>query len=205
MSDWSSALPAVSRLSIVRSPIRGCSNASRKFLPRRREAIRDRNQSGGARLDRGARRKAAPRCGPGGGLRISRGPSITRPNAAPGPCNVTPSIGCLPSLSGARSATSDLTTHVEWTSLAERAEECGLRIAGFTDQHHFLTGLLSSSSRTRFAGAEKSRALQTLIHPEFLGIKFQFLGTGERVSRSRFVRRFQVREGEPPRAGAGLM
>ncbi len=72
--------------------------------------------------------------------------------------------------------TSDLTTHVEWTSLAERAEECGLRIAGFTDQHHFLTGLLSSHPDLASAGAEKSRALQTLIHPEFLGVKFQFLG-----------------------------
>jgi SAM-dependent MidA family methyltransferase len=71
---------------------------------------------------------------------------------------------------------SDITTHVEWTSVAERAEECGLRIAGFTDQHHFITGLLSSSPELLSAGAEKNRALQTLIHPEFLGTKFQFLG-----------------------------
>ncbi len=71
---------------------------------------------------------------------------------------------------------SDLTTHVEWTSIAERAEECGLHIAGFTDQHHFLTGLLSTHPELLSAGAEKSRALQTLIHPEFLGMKFQFLG-----------------------------
>jgi SAM-dependent MidA family methyltransferase len=71
---------------------------------------------------------------------------------------------------------SDLTTHVEWTSVAERAEEAGLRVAGFTDQHHFLTGLLSTHPELASAGAEKSRALQTLIHPEFLGVKFQFLG-----------------------------
>lgn len=70
---------------------------------------------------------------------------------------------------------SDLTTHVEWTSLAERAEECGLAIAGFTDQHHFLTGLLWSHPKLAAACAGKSRALQTLIHPEFLGMKFQFL------------------------------
>jgi SAM-dependent MidA family methyltransferase len=81
----------------------------------------------------------------------------------------------LPSLLE-RVGTSDLTTHVEWTSVAERAEECGLRVAGFTDQHHFLTGLLSSHPELASAGAEKSRALQTLIHPEFLGVKFQFLG-----------------------------
>jgi SAM-dependent MidA family methyltransferase len=71
---------------------------------------------------------------------------------------------------------SDLTTHVEWTSLAERAEECGLTISGFTDQHHFLTGLLSSHPDLASAGAEKNRTLQTLIHPEFLGTRFQFLG-----------------------------
>ena len=71
---------------------------------------------------------------------------------------------------------SDLTTHVEWTSVAEQAELCGLHLAGFTDQHHFLTGLLSTHAALASAGAEKSRALQTLIHPEFLGTKFQFLG-----------------------------
>ena len=60
--------------------------------------------------------------------------------------------------------------------MAEHAEECGLRVAGFTDQHHFLTGLLSTHPELASAGAEKSRALQTLIHPEFLGVKFQFLG-----------------------------
>jgi SAM-dependent MidA family methyltransferase len=70
----------------------------------------------------------------------------------------------------------DLTTHVEWTSLAEYAEQCGLTIGGFTDQHHFLTGLLSSHPDLAAAGAKKNRALQTLIHPEFLGMKFQFLG-----------------------------
>ena len=54
-------------------------------------------------------------------------------------------------------------------------ERRGLQLAGFTDQHHFLTGLLSSYPGLASAGAEKSRALQTLIHPEFLGTKFQFL------------------------------
>ena len=70
----------------------------------------------------------------------------------------------------------DLSTHVEWTSLAEQGEGHGLRLAGYTDQHHFLTGLLSSHPEIASAGAERARALQTLIHPEFLGTKFQFLG-----------------------------
>ena len=70
----------------------------------------------------------------------------------------------------------DLSSHVEWTSLAERAEELGLTIAGFADQHHFLTGLLSADPNLASVATQKSRALQTLIHPEFLGTKFQFLG-----------------------------
>jgi SAM-dependent MidA family methyltransferase len=89
---------------------------------------------------------------------------------------------------------SDITTHVEWTSVAERAKKCGLRIAGFTDQHHFFTGLLSSHPALASAGAEKSRALQTLIHPEFLGTKFQFLAltkdfvTSESLGGFKFAR-----------------
>jgi SAM-dependent MidA family methyltransferase len=70
---------------------------------------------------------------------------------------------------------SDITAHVDWTSLAERAEKRGLHLAGFTDQHHFLTGLLSSHARVASIGTENSRALQTLLHPEFLGTRFQFL------------------------------
>jgi SAM-dependent MidA family methyltransferase len=89
---------------------------------------------------------------------------------------------------------SDLTTHVEWTSLAEQAEASGLRIAGFADQHHFLTGLLAMDPELRAIGTEKGRALQTLIHPEFLGTRFQFLGLtknfpeGNSLSGFRFAR-----------------
>ena len=69
----------------------------------------------------------------------------------------------------------DITAHVEWTNLAERAERRALHLGGFTDQHHFLTGLLSSHPGLASAGAGKSRALQMLLHPEFLGTRFQFL------------------------------
>jgi len=71
---------------------------------------------------------------------------------------------------------SDLTAHVEWTSLAERAEASGLTIVGFADQHHFLTGLLASNRELAAAAAKKGPVLQTLLHPELLGTKFQFLG-----------------------------
>jgi SAM-dependent MidA family methyltransferase len=71
---------------------------------------------------------------------------------------------------------SDITAHIEWTSLAEHAENCGLTIAGFTDQHHFLTGLLAANPETAALATKQARALQTLLHPEFLGTRFQVLG-----------------------------
>ena len=83
----------------------------------------------------------------------------------------------------------DITAHVEWTSVAERAEECGLTLTGFTDQHHFLTGLLTRQEPLE----NERRALQTLLHPEMLGTRFQFLGLekiapGGRLSGFRFAR-----------------
>ncbi|MEY2510876.1 MAG: hypothetical protein QOE26_1639 [Verrucomicrobiota bacterium] len=72
----------------------------------------------------------------------------------------------------------DITAHVDWTSVAERGEASGLRLIGFTDQHHFITGLL-----TRRAPPESERrALQTLLHPELLGTRFQFLALSKNVS-----------------------
>ena len=62
--------------------------------------------------------------------------------------------------------------------MAERAQSIGLTIAGFTDQHHFITGLLTGEIRREFEGAadaQTRRALQTLMHPTLLGMTFQFL------------------------------
>ena len=39
----------------------------------------------------------------------------------------------------------DITMSVHWRSIIERAQANGLRVAGFTDQHHFLTGIISQS------------------------------------------------------------
>jgi SAM-dependent MidA family methyltransferase len=89
----------------------------------------------------------------------------------------------------------DITAHVNWTSIAARAQRNGLRIAGFTDQHHFLTGIISewpemlqarSSDSTARQPPDRrvhvgdvderiERALQTLLHPEMLGRSFQVL------------------------------
>jgi SAM-dependent MidA family methyltransferase len=72
----------------------------------------------------------------------------------------------------------DITAHVEWTSIAERGEPCGLQVAGFTDQHRFMTGILSELLRDKLseeADPKTTRALQTLLHPEMLGRSFQIL------------------------------
>ena len=71
----------------------------------------------------------------------------------------------------------DITAHVEWTGIAERAEECGLQIVGFTDQHHFMIGMLTVVE----PAADQRRALQTLMHPELLGTRFQYLALGKNV------------------------
>jgi SAM-dependent MidA family methyltransferase len=73
---------------------------------------------------------------------------------------------------------------VHWTSLAEHAEERGLRVHGFTDQHHFITGILSELLREeveKTADAKAKRALQTLLHPEMLGRAFQVLALEKNV------------------------
>ena len=71
---------------------------------------------------------------------------------------------------------SDITAHVEWTSLVEEAEASGLVLSGFTDQHHFLTGILAAFPElTENTPPKTRRAWQTLLHPEMLGRSFQVL------------------------------
>jgi len=68
----------------------------------------------------------------------------------------------------------DITAHINWTDIAEAAERNGLRVGGFTDQHHFLSGIISTFPDI-VAGEKSKRALQTLLHPEMLGRAFQVL------------------------------
>jgi SAM-dependent MidA family methyltransferase len=83
----------------------------------------------------------------------------------------------------------DITAHVEWTSLAEHALANALKIAGFTDQHHFLTGLLTDElARELEQSRTTARALQTLLHPGFLGMKFQFLVLSKHVETAASLR-----------------
>lgn len=82
----------------------------------------------------------------------------------------------------------DITMRVDWTSIAHRAKAGGLAIAGFTDQHHFLTGIISELGdwdQWSIADSPKTkRALQTLLHPEMLGRAFQVLALAKNVDAS---------------------
>jgi SAM-dependent MidA family methyltransferase len=83
----------------------------------------------------------------------------------------------------------DITMSVDWRSIVERARANGLGIVGFTDQHHFLTGIISQFGRggspappagdggqSLLPDSRKAtRELQTLLHPEMLGRAFQVL------------------------------
>lgn len=79
----------------------------------------------------------------------------------------------------------DISAHVDWTSLSEAAFEAGAIPLGFTDQHHFLTGIVSGAPvAPGESGASNTRALQTLLHPELLGRSFQVLGLAKNFAES---------------------
>jgi SAM-dependent MidA family methyltransferase len=86
----------------------------------------------------------------------------------------------------------DISAHVEWTALAEVAQSSGATPIGFTDQHHFLTGIISRFFPEADFDASEKRALQTLLHPEMLGRNFQALAFGkdfhENLAGFRFAR-----------------
>ena len=83
----------------------------------------------------------------------------------------------------------DIAMQVDWKTIVERAQANGLRVAGFTDQHHFLAGIIAEFGRggspeppagdwgqSSLPGSPKeTRELQTLLHPEMLGRVFQVL------------------------------
>ena len=85
----------------------------------------------------------------------------------------------------------DITMSVDWRSIVERAQANGLRVTGFTDQHHFLTGIISQfetgdRSQSLLADSPKAkRELQTLLHPEMLGRAFQVLALAKNVGPRR--------------------
>jgi SAM-dependent MidA family methyltransferase len=83
----------------------------------------------------------------------------------------------------------DITMSVDWESILKRAQANCLCVAGFTDQHHFLTGIIShfesgDRGQSLLADSRKAkRELQTLLHPEMLGRTFQVLALAKNVGR----------------------
>ena len=81
----------------------------------------------------------------------------------------------------------DMTMSVDWESIIKRAKANGLSIAGFTDQHHLLTGILSLIQSGDLGESflidspKAKRELQTLLHPEMLGRAFQVLARTKEV------------------------
>ena len=99
----------------------------------------------------------------------------------------------------------DITAHVDWTSIAECAEQNGLRASGFTDQHRFMTGLVTTLGQATYApepDLATRGALQTLFHPDFLGTTFQFLGLTKNVDPETVLSGFRF--GRDARAALGL-
>jgi len=80
----------------------------------------------------------------------------------------------------------DITAHVDFTALAQAAQNAGWRGEGFTDQHHFLVGasedLLRSLDGPPDAETQKTlRALQSLLHPESMGTQFHYLALSKNI------------------------
>src|ERR1043166_8385589 len=81
----------------------------------------------------------------------------------------------------------DITMSVDWKNIVERAQANGLRVAGFADQHHFLTGMIShfaSGGWSQWLPTDSDKAkreLKTLLHPEMLGRAFQVLALAKNV------------------------
>ena len=87
----------------------------------------------------------------------------------------------------------DITAHVDFTSLAERAESKGLRLTGYCDQHHFLVGL----GKEELLSIERNvkeitpdllhfiRSFKTLMHPSTMGMAFKFICFQKNVPGTR--------------------
>jgi SAM-dependent MidA family methyltransferase len=94
----------------------------------------------------------------------------------------------------------DITAHVDFTSLAEAADQAALCIAGYTDQHHFIIGAAEARLRALERVVEAQgltrahsgflRACRTLMHPGNMGMAFKFLlltkGVAENLNPSGF-------------------
>src|SRR4029077_16562775 len=92
----------------------------------------------------------------------------------------------------------DITMSVDWESIVDRAQANGLRVAGFTDNNPFLTGIIpqfgSGGSPEPPAGdwgqsplpdsRKAKRELQNALHPGMVGCAFQGLALAKNLDAS---------------------
>lgn len=83
--------------------------------------------------------------------------------------------------------TQDLTAHIDFTAVAQTAQQAGLTLAGFTDQHHALTALAArifpdATAPLDPSAAKEMRALRQLLHPESMGTSFKFLALAKNTN-----------------------
>ena len=100
----------------------------------------------------------------------------------------------------ARPGEIDLTAHVEFTSLIERAATRGFDPTGFTDQHHFMVGLgrlhfPDTDTAPNAARQRELRAFQTLMHPTLMGRAFKVLCLARGVAPEETLAGFQFARG----------
>lgn len=70
----------------------------------------------------------------------------------------------------------DITAHVDFTTLIEAGEANGLRTVEFIDQYHFVLAMMARAEAVgRVYTPQEIRAIKTLMHPEMLGTRFQYL------------------------------
>jgi SAM-dependent MidA family methyltransferase len=102
----------------------------------------------------------------------------------------------------ARPGEIDLTAHVDFTSLVERAEENGLRAVGFTDQHHSIVGLGKLHFSEGSMAPREISAFKTLMHPNLMGQSFKVLCWEKGARQEKALAGFQFTK--PPREALGL-
>jgi SAM-dependent MidA family methyltransferase len=106
----------------------------------------------------------------------------------------------------------DITAHVDFTTIAEAGLKVGCQLLGYTDQHHFMVG--AGESRLRALAANLGtqhdrresdrflRAYKTLMHPEMMGLAFKYLLMGKKVRKALNPNGF--RYASDPTAALGL-
>ena len=102
----------------------------------------------------------------------------------------------------ARPGEIDLTAHVDFTSLVERAENVGFHTRGFTDQHHFMVGLGKSYFTDGATSLPELSAFKMLMHPNLMGSSFKVLCLEKGIAGDSPLAGFQF--GKDVREALGL-